>query len=80
MASLLETLLPQGRRDSEMLKRIGIIAWWLGLGCLGSGVAKFLAGGPLVKAVAFGSLWGSAWLLCWGIAFIVGGSFWKPPK
>lgn len=63
-----------------MLKRIGVMAWWLGLLCLGCAVAKLVTGGPLVMTVPYASLWGSAWLFCWGVAFVVGESFWRPPK
>ena len=69
----------------NLLQRLGLVAWWLGA-ILGS----------LCLAVAFaGVIWHEkgyelvfTWLVAalvfavpsWSVAFILGGSFWSPPR
>lgn len=66
----------------EILRRVAIAAWWigaltLGLGVLGMIVAK-ANGGADAEAIPMFAL--PITLPCWVISYVLGGSFWKPPK
>jgi hypothetical protein len=66
-----------------MLKRLGLVAWWLGAivlaltgaiavyASISTGDSAYLA--IFVYAVIIA-------LALWSLAFILGGSFWRPPK
>lgn len=65
-----------------LLVRIAVVTWWLGaivmsVGVL-SGLGKTFQGAPspftdLLSLLPLG-------LLLWAVSFVLGGSFWRPPK
>lgn len=65
-----------------MRVRLATVFWWLGavvLGCaLLGGFGKALQGEP----GSFGHFFGFVplVLVLWALSFVLGGSFWKPPK
>lgn len=70
-----------------LLQRLGLVAWWFGafLGMLTLGVALWiLADGSQRDAGTYAVGWAIASIFlaapCWAIAFVLGGSFWRPPK
>lgn len=70
-----------------MVKRIALVAWWLGAlsgivgGLATAAVALDSAGiGPLAGALmtpAAAAMCAAPW---WALAFVLGGKFWRPPK
>lgn len=71
-----------------MVKRLGLVAWWIG--ALLVGVAALCVVGGIIGAFISGrdslmALWVAFLLLfpiagCWAVSFILGGSFWRPPS
>lgn len=65
-----------------MAKRFALVAWWIGaLVVAGTVVAAVTA---LFDARPLNSLGNVAFLLipaalCWAVAYVLGGSFWRPP-
>ena len=59
-----------------MARRLGIIFWWLGALMLGVGVLGALEGMNLGGWIFLGLITA----LCWGLSFLLSGSFWKPAK
>lgn len=65
-----------------MIKRVALVVWWIGalmgvffgLAALGAAASH--------SDESFAIFGGGAFLvICtWAVAFILGGSFWKPPK
>lgn len=69
-----------------MAGRFALVLWWLGAlyaaFALPAMVFVAIAGHP-DTAFALGSIFGSLLLftlLPWALAFVLGGSFWKPPR
>lgn len=64
-----------------MLERIGVVAWWLGAIVLSIGFVVVVAQSETSGAFYAGILVLLVlWLPLWALAFILGGSFWRPPK
>lgn len=62
--------------------RVAMVVWWIGtivlVGALLGGVSKGLQGAPGALAHIAGFV--PLGLVLWAVAFVLGGSFWKPPK
>ena len=69
-----------------MAKRLAAVAWWIGsvLGGIVFLVALYILAAGTNDAGFFAAMWmiGAAICIlpCWSVAFIFGGSFWKPPR
>lgn len=62
-----------------MLKRAATVVWWIGAMCFAAGLLGMLRMGNLVEAAAsvgVGAFFGAVFMSC---AYILGGTFLKPP-
>jgi hypothetical protein len=68
-----------------MLRRLGLVAWWLGASVIALGVMIVIAvialdgdvrNTIIVSAVVVPLITA----LLWALAFVLTGSFWRPPK
>lgn len=65
----------------HLLARLGMVAWWLGALVVGMGLIAFvsaIASGGRDAGAVFGLV--PLWLVLWAISFVLGGSFWRPPR
>lgn len=64
-----------------MLKRLAQVVWWIGftVGVMGGLITATISsnGDTAMGNLAIGAAWA---LCCWTLAFVLGGSFWRPPK
>jgi hypothetical protein len=73
--------LDQGMKD--VLRRLAIVAWWIGAAVAGFAIAAavvvILEGRTkdAFEALALATL--PITLPCWIVAYVLGGSFWRPP-
>lgn len=71
-----------------MKARLALVFWWLGalLGgtLLAGGVASAILGRAGSESMAIAAAIGGAGILiavpAWAVSFVLGGSFWRPPK
>lgn len=70
-----------------MLKRMALVLWWLGalagVGFLIAPPVALVADGlrSAGVAIAVAATGGVALVAaCWAVAFVLGGSFWRPPR
>lgn len=70
-----------------MLKRIALVAWWLGaISGIAAGVvmlgetAEASPIGPVSGALMIPMMVAICSLPWWALSYVLGGSFWRPPK
>ena len=75
-----------GHTMKEILFRLGQVAWWFGAlvalaAILGAGVALFNDGHNSIGGAGFVLAMGAVFTVpAWAVAFVLAGSFWRPPK
>lgn len=57
-----------------MLVRAAIVMWWIGAAFF------FVAACAGTESIPLALVFAVAWLLCWGVTYVLGGTFWRTPR